>query len=314
MRNVGYSAGAILTADGCVSAVGTLASDDCCPIDVCNLDACNLMCAFIQLMPSGPLWDVPKARAMERYQNLPCAPVCAPDPGSCSSLVDYAVYSGYRLAELLRGPLWASIRESSPYTAVETIDSQLNVYGWTDCWESACRDQRLGPSPFECGVFEPGLDSCDANFSPIYVPTIPEPLNTAVKRGVLIAMHRLAMAPIKNLCGINWIIEPLGAYLRPKEGISADQCCTGLRWEICNISDTIEGVPSLSCSAEKIKRVKASFEMPTLAFNTATGRCEPVGPDMLMIWPAIMAAQCIAISLLPAKTCEVPISRCEGLN
>lgn len=314
VRTIGYSDTAILTADGCVSEVGALTSEGCCPIEPCMVDACTLMCSFVSLLPNGPLWDRAKVERMQRYANDPCGPACLPSPGECASVVDYAIYSGYQLDYLIKGPLWSALREASPETAVETLDSWLQMYGWVDSWESVCRDRRLGPSPFECGIIDPPLDACDANFSPIYVPEIPLQLDLAVKRGIVRALSRLQMSPIKNLCGINWVIEPLGAFLRPAEAVG--ECCTDVRWEICNLADTLESVPPKHCvSGQNTSQIQAWFPMQSLVFNPATGQCEPTGEATLHIWPGILAAQIIALSLMPtARDCSQFISRCPELG
>ena len=44
----------------------------------------------------------------------------------------------------------------------------------------------------------------------------------AVKRNIAIALTRANMGVIKNLCGINWVIEPLGAEIRA--GLSDAVC------------------------------------------------------------------------------------------
>ena len=318
MRNVGYIEGSLLTSDGCVAEIGVLSDSGCCPPDICNLDPCALMCSFIELLPNGPLWDRAKAQGMDLYRDVndPCAGTC--EPTRCSSLVDYAAYSGYRLHGLIQGALWAALRESDPYTAVDTIDSLLDFYGWENPWNTLCRDQRLGPSPLECQGWQPDLNNCDANFSPIYVPTVPADLERAVNRGIVLALSRLQMGPIKNLCGINWVIEPLGAELHPVISPPPDPehpCCSReLVWEICNRSQTIEALPSPTCTRGS-RQINAWFEIPELSFDTATGTCSPTGPGTIRLWPGIMAAQSIALSMLPSNgTCHQPIIRCETLD
>lgn len=315
MRYGPYSDTAILTADGCVDSIGELAGDACCPIEPCMVDACSLMCSFISLLPNGPLWDRAKAERMSRYESSPCGPACVPPPNDCASVVDYAIYSGYTLDYLIKGPLWSALREANPDTAVETLDSWLSMLGWDNAWDTLCRDPRLGPSPFECGVFEPSLEACDANFAPIHVPTVPPALDLAVKRGIVRALSRLQMSPIKNLCGINWIIEPLGAVLRPSS-LLPGVCCTDIRWEICSTGDTIEGVPPKHCANGVLSSpVQAWFPMQTLVYDNATGTCRPTGPDTLRIWPGVLAAQIIALSLMPtARNCSTFISRCIELG
>jgi hypothetical protein len=314
VRSIGYSGDAILTADGCITGTGEITQEGCCPIEPCNIDPCSLMCNFVQLLPNGPLWDRAKQERMVRYSQEPCGPACLPEISDCASVVDYAIYTGYQMNELIKGPLWSALREADPETAVETLDSWLQMYGWNDSWESLCRDKRLGPSPFECGVTDPPLDACDASFSPIYVPPIPAALDSAVKRGIVLALRRLQMSPIKSLCGINWIIEPLGAYLRPSDS-SANECCTGMVWQLCSLSDTIEETPPKHCVQERApRRIQAWFPMDRLSFNPTTGSCEPTGPGTVRIWPGILAAQIIALSLMPTRDCGVPIYRCLELG
>lgn len=314
MRTIAYSDTAILTADGCMAVIGELTSESCCPIEPCQIDPCSLMCNFIGLLPNGPLWDRAKTERMARYQQEPCGPACMPTITGCASVVDYAIYSGYQLDNLIKGPLWSALREANPATAVETLDSWLQMYGWTDSWESLCRDKRLGPSPFECTVVDPELATCDSSFSPIYVPPLPPALDNAVKRGIVLSLTRLRMQPIKNLCGINWIIEPLGAILRPSAA-ATDTCCNGMVWELCSISDTIEAVPAKHCvESQEIKLIPAFITIPSLVFNPATGTCEPTGTETIRIWPGILAAQIIALSLMPLRNCSPPIVRCPELG
>jgi hypothetical protein len=317
MHNSGYSGSDVLTADGCQSVVGELpaAANDCCPIDICNITSGNVMCSFVSLLPNGPLWDRAKEERMTRYYAGPCEPEPRCFSGVCASVVDYAIYSGYRLYYLMRGPLWASLRESSPYSAVETIDSYLSLYGWSNWWESVCRDPRLGPSPLDCDVLEPSINACDANFQPVYIPEIPEELSSAVNRAIAISLHRLQMAPIKNLCGINWVIEPLGAVLRVPPGPGyLDTCGKDMWWEICNLSDTIDSAVGLACNQQDTYPVRAYFEINALEFDTATGTCRATGNQKVRIWPALMAAQAIALSMMPARFCNQPIVRCENVN
>lgn len=310
----GYSGGEVLTADGCVQTVGALPDDAnyCCPIDICNITSGNVMCSFVSLLPNGPLWDRAKEERMTKYYAGPCEPEPRCFTGVCASVVDYAIYSGYRLYYLMRGPLWASLRESSPYSAVETIDSYLTLYGWENWWETLCRDPRLGPSTLDCVATNPDDGS---NFQPVYTPQIPEALNDAVKRAIAISMHRLQMSPIKNICGINWVIEPLGAVLRPPPGPGyLDPCGSEMFWELCNVSETIDSAVGLSCTQQEPYPIQAWFEINSLQFDAASGTCQATGPDKVKVWPALLAAQSIALSMLPAKYCKQPIVRCERVN
>lgn len=289
----------ILSADGCYPTVGELVdTQDCCPVDICNITSGDVMCSFVGLLPSGPLWDRAKEERMTRYYAGPCEPSPRCFTGVCASVVDYAIYSGYRLYYLLRGPLWSALRESSIYTAVETIDSTLELFGWDNWWESLCRDPRLGPSPLDCD-------------GAVYVPDVPDDLSAAVNRAIAIALTRLQMQPIKNLCGINWVLEPLGAVLRPPPGPGYLFPCGNMNWEVCTIGGAIDSAAGLACSNNDPHPIQAYFEIRAPQLNVATGACEPTGASTVKIWPALMAAQAIALSLLPARFCNQPISRCE---
>lgn len=314
-RNVIYSDGAILTADGCIDAIGEISGGACCPPDICNLDPCDLMCTMIGLLPNGPLWDRAKQERIARYQTDCYGGACDPNEPECSSLVDFAIYSGLRVYNLINDALWPAIRESNPATAVETLDSWLERFGWEGCFENACRDPRLGRgSPYEC----------DIPCSPLVIPNIPNDLLCAVKRGIVLALQRLQMQPIKNLCGINWVIAPLGAVLRPYQpectigGMTmieqADECCNGMRWELCNEGDMIEACPGLQCAEQREQRmVSAYIVSPRLEYNVQQDTCVATG-DPIRIFPGVLAAHCIALSMMPTGDCLPPIRRCPEME
>lgn len=194
---------------------GTIPADGCCPPSICNINPCALICAFVHALPSGPLWDRPKAEAIARYQGatLPCGPrVCDP---ACGSMVDHAIYTALRLYyDGLLGALAPAIREANPYTAFTTLDAWLERLGWRDCYDCACRNGAVpGLSPIEIwgpigtdGICE-GPVCCPQDYS--------EDLRCAVKRGTVIALHRLTLMPRRTVDAINWVIAPLGAVLEP---------------------------------------------------------------------------------------------------
>lgn len=196
---------------------GTIPADGCCPPSICNINPCGLVCAFVHALPSGPLWDRQKAEAIARYQGttLPAecgARVCEP---ACGSMVDHAIYTAIRLYyHGLVGALATALREANPYTAVDTIDAWLERLGWRDCYDCACRDGAVpGLSPIEIwgpigteGICE-GPICCPQEYS--------EDLRCAVKRGTVIALHRLTLMPRRTVDAINWVIAPLGARLDP---------------------------------------------------------------------------------------------------
>lgn len=308
----------VLTADGCIDAalVTGLAEDCACPRPLCDLNVCSLMCNFVQLLPNGPLWDRAKGEALRHFQNNDCFGTYCYTDDECGSLVDFAVYTGRRFHNLVMDSLWPALREANPLTAYETLDSWLDRLGWQDCWASACRDKRLGTtSPYET----------EGLCAPLYCPpTIPDDLACAVKRGIVLSLIRLQMRPVATLCGINWVIEPLGAVLTPlietceNEGFTTKtelHCCTGARFELNPIaSQDIQGCTKYNCG-EIASRIPAWFEEtdPVVCPGDPTPECTIPLNEREVIWPGVMAAQCIALSMLPVDDCEltVPIVRGE---
>lgn len=281
------------TADGC-QETADLATVDCCPPPLCGDELCGTFCAFIGILPSGPMWDYWKRRATSFFQSNPENPlVCEPlmDP-ACPSIVQHAIYTVLKLRDLIHNALYPALRESDPTTAEVTLDDWLERFHWEDCYRQHCRSVILGAiTAYEvhgpCG--------------PIYceVP-IPEALNNAVKRGVVIALTRANMGVIKNLCGINWIIEPLGAEVLavpvaecpdPFADEPCDSECCTLHFNIQNKGATIQGVLETPvCEAGLVRpNIQAYLDTP----------CDmPAGlPEV--IWPGVIAAECIVRSLLP---------------
>lgn len=200
-----------------VATVGVLAPDGCCVPPLCNLDPCALVCNFVQALPTGPLWDRPKAETISRYHAIAgigsCAPV--PCPSSCATIVDHAVYTALRLYDGLLGALHPAIREASPYTAHDTLDEWLARLGWRDCYDCACRDGAVaGLSPIE--IWGPIANSDGLCEGPICCPQeYSLDLQCAVKRGTVIALHRLSLMPRRTVAAINFVLAPLGAALEP---------------------------------------------------------------------------------------------------
>lgn len=308
-----------LTADGCI-ATNLIGSFDpsCCPPSLCDLNPCGIMCNFIQLLPNGPLWDRYKMEAMDYFRSTDCnGGYCRGDDSECSSLVDYAIYSGRRFYDLVMTALWPAIREGNPATSVTTIKSQLEALGWEDCWASSCRNTKLGAlSPYEC----------EGQCGPVYLkPTIPADLECAVNRGILLALKRLEMRPIQNLCGINWILEPLGAFIRPYRpqcqigeftvdtGLPEEDCCEGAIFEICMIDGRIEQCPDLYCTnSQKLERIDACYTQGYTAAQKRAAGCIDPSPTVTVICPGLLAAHCIALSYLPINACDliIPIVPC----
>lgn len=332
----------ILTADGCVDdrEVAQLAASNCCLRSLCDLNACAMMCIFVKLLPNGPLWDRAKSVALERFSAPTCDAngqtlYCDPNPDDeCRTMVDFAAYTGYRFYHLLLEALWPALRESNPATAVTTQQEWLDRLGWEDCFNNACRSNLLGPlTPFEQ---EPAADS-DTCVPTFIGSDVPADLQCAVNRGIILALKRLQMSPIPNLCGINWVIEPLGAVLTPYRVLErANDCekCTNFsgdirdpcnipadaqfypvaeRFEICKTSETIEACQGELCSDQVPQSIQAWYITEVENCLDARDTCHiPDDQNFMKVYPGVLAAQCIALSMLPTDLCvsQPPIVRC----
>ena len=132
-----------------------------------------------------------------------------------------------------------------------------------------------------------------------------------MKRNVAIALTRANMGIIRNLCGINWIIEPLGARLYPvypptapappTEKCDPSVCVEGVAFEVCQTGDWMYGCPSEDvCSTlEPLPKVQAFYDR---------GCDRPAGLPQI-IWPGVLAASCLVRSMMP-PTCPSTISEC----
>ena len=288
----------MLSADGCVE-VFVPEEEGCCPPPLCGNDLCCTFVAFMNLLPSGPLWDYWKAAAIDYFQRNPEDPGECPliqDP-QCPSLVLHSIYTVLKLRHVVHGALWPALRESNPFTAVTTLDNHLAILQWEDCYAQHCRSVLLGEiTPYEiwtsCGPL-----FCDPNFT--------KDLADAVKKGIVAALTRANMGIIKNLCGLNWVIEPLGSALRPVHASPsgnpcAPQCVENPQFELYLIQDWLEGAGSGDV---------CETQLPPVHIPAAWDRAcnKPAGlPDI--IYPGMLAAECIVRSMMP-PTCPTNITR-----
>ena len=115
-----------LGADGCVETNG-FTTVDCCPPPLCGNDLYGTFCAFISILPSGPMWDYWKNKATSYFQANPEDPlVCEPLLGpTCPSIVQHAIYTVLKLRDLIQNALYPAFRESDPTTAEVTLDDWL---------------------------------------------------------------------------------------------------------------------------------------------------------------------------------------------
>lgn len=274
-----------------LSGYGQLEGDGCCPKDICEVSIDGLACNFVSLLPNGPLWD----RSKQQYISGGGALLNE----NCTSLVNYAAFTGKQLGWIIHQKLWPAIRESSPETAVTTLDEWLDRLGWVDCY-GLCRDPGLTKlSPFEvqgpCGPVY-----CEIDY--------PDCTHLAVKSALVRSLSRIRLGLIPNLDAINFVIEPLGAEVIPAE-ISGDLTPVCERDKIClKLRKTRDQliVPQLECTKERV--YCDAFIDP--------GCDAPAGLPRF-IWPAILAAECILRSILPLhkrciieQSCEYP----EGQN
>ena len=292
----------ILGADGCVPFM-VPEEDGCCPPPLCGNDLCCTFVAFFNLLPSGPMWDYWKAAAISYFERNENADECplVKDP-DCPSLILHAIYTVLRLRNVVHNALWPAFRESNPATAVTTLDAHLARLHWEDCYRQHCRSVLLGElTPYEIWT-ECGPVFCEVDFPP--------ELEAAVKKGIVTALTRANMGVIKNLCTLNWIIEPLGAKIVPIYPPSApdqslpDECdpydSSNVAFQIIHSQDWLEGVGSGDiCELNQPPdRVPGMWDR---ACNKPAGL-----PDQ--IWPGVLAAECIVRSMMPSN-CPANITR-----
>lgn len=130
--------------DGYVDAA-VIEPDNCCPPTLCSISEQSLRCNFVNLLPSGPMWDSIKCQFLEERKDA-------------TSMASVAAFIASILFDAIQNSLWPSIRESNPATAVDTLDQWLEKYQWRDCY-GLCRNRQLTIlSPFEvmgvCGPID----------------------------------------------------------------------------------------------------------------------------------------------------------------
>lgn len=254
----------------------------CCPPSVCEVTPQSLVCNFINLLPSGPLWDEAK------FAGTTCPTWCdtgCPDD-QCGSMVSYAAFIGRRLHSAIADTLWPSLRESSPYTAYDTLDEWLERYAWRDCYMGTCRLATLGEqTPYEI-LGECGVTFCPPDFAP--------ELELLYKRGVVIALHRMRMRPARNLAAINFILESLYSELVPDPNFNpfepgAKQCLV-----LQPTADYAEAVLPTPCPRTDQTESDAN-KMVKLYATPGNGVCAGAPPR---VYPLTLAAHCIVLSLM----------------
>jgi hypothetical protein len=309
--------GYALTADGC-QPVAVIDDPACCPPPLCGNDLCCTFVAFFNLLPSGPLWDFWKAKAISYFQHNPnpdpmqCPLINDPD---CPSLVLHAIYCVLKLKAVVHDALWPALRESNPATAVTTLDYWVTQLQWEDCYAQHCRSLLLGTlTPYEI----------NSDCGPLFCPADIDPkLLDAVKHGVLKALSRLQMGVIKNLCGLNWVIAPLNTEIVVKQPQSPNPplppepdlnqcqgyCAEPISFVVQPISDKLDAVGN----GELCETQMPPEQIPAY-YDWGCMTDLPMGLPY-QIWPGVLAAECIVRSLMPV-TCPTNIIRhdCDKFN
>lgn len=241
--------------------------------EICQIDECELQRSFIALLPDGPLWDRDKFEAA-------CGDPCI-NTSRAPSMALYAAYTGSRLYDLVSNVLWPVLRESSPETAVDTLDDWLIRVGWDGCLNN--RDFCCAPEPNPGTLITISGEDGFVHDHPAYTPEF----RGAIRRAIIRSVWRMRTGGIRNLEYINWVLEPLGARVIEDPNIPEGQCNCGdssYCLIVVRLSDFIEGVPSANCGSEPSELVPAEVDG---------------------VWPTLWAAQMIALSLaLPnCSTC-----------
>lgn len=294
-------AGQTLTAgvDGRVPANTELNGDFCCFDPVCQpSDA--VVCSFIDLLPSGQLWDEQKARAASAVTNGTEADL------PCPSLASYAVYTARVLQSHVSGALVQSVREADPCTAVDTLDDWLDRLDWVDCYNNSCRSKLSAQtSPYE---------TFDAECSATYFvpPVLPADFELAMKHAILVSLTRMQRGVIKNIDGLNWIIAPLFAELSATQPYpqvvqdyidGVDTTGTGCFCEYTNltlspIGTTLPEAPTAATFCNLEARATVGAEIP---YTDGDG-------NTVNIFPNVIAAECIVRAVL-GRNCPNIITR-----
>lgn len=287
-------------ADGIVPASAVRYNDGCCPDPLC-VPFCTTACAFVDLLPTGPMWDRQKTDAIAMLTE--CGG--GADPNACPSMANYAIYGAAVLHDMLENILQPTLREANPRTASATLDDWLDRYGWQDCFRSSCRSDYLAIlSPYE------RLNDCGS----YYCPTdYSDEFECAMKHAILLSLVRMQRGVIKNLDGINWVIEPLGARVSPMrpwpedvQAFLAGSCetdgapcfCDEVTLQICPTVQELPGCPDNTCGPNTAVPVSASQWY------------ECGGEPPVLLYPAVIAAECIVRAMLPRK-CPNILFQCQ---
>lgn len=276
---------ATLGVDG-YQLVGTVESDfACCAPKLCDMDPCSIACSMVNLLPRGPLWDKAKAQAMDRYQRTCGEITCEPAIDGCTSMAAHAVYSGFRLYDMLMLTLFPALRESNPLTACTSMDDWLERLGWSDCFRGACRDPQFREiTPYD------NVQTCLPTFCERAVD--PPKLAAAVKHGIIVALWRARLGFIKNVDGFNWILAPLGVAVDTLQQTTNPPCPL-----VVTLKPIASTLPCWQCTNCLSNPEQGQCTVPA-SFTVDDQTCNVPEGETVTIWPGLLAAECIVRSYL----------------
>lgn len=262
--------------------VARLSDAACCPPTICEIDLCALACSFVHDLPSGPLWDRAKMKALNALQ---CGQPACDDP-ECGHIVLHAIYSAHKLRALLLSGVWPQLREANPATAYDTLDDWLERLGWEDCFKCACgcvdADGGQTLPPFQL-LMPDGRTICCPDEAPAE-------LTRAVKKGIVLALWRLRLGIVPTLDAINFVISSLGAELVPDTQTDPTPCCRP-QFIIRPTADTLPCATLEPCPRPRELPPPCTVQAYWLLTCNGDG-------DNRRIYPGVLAAECIVRSIL----------------
>jgi len=294
---------------------GTIASGVIDPDGCCNDPFCTgatvaeaqiaTACGVLDLLPSGPMWDRQKIEVREALVANGGFPDGTADIFPCPSMAVYAAYLAQVKYDYIHEILGVTVRESQEHTAVDELDDWLERYNWIDCFRNNCTGTYISMfSPYRSAGASGCGSYCATNF--------PADFECALKHAILQSLKRLRRGVIKNLDGINWVIEPLGAELTtpaayPTEvqdwldnGCPSDcgpdnDCppcwCDQVQLELKENVTELPGCPTADSFCDR------TLPPPVPAVQDYTCADDLV-PVTIQIYPGVVAAECIIRSML----------------
>lgn len=268
-KDPNFNRRAIVGIDG--SATQAFGEAECCPPSLCNIDPCGFICAFMEYMPRGPMWDFWKRYRASQMRNLGnlCTTQSCQDNNLCLTVIDHAIYTAKKLLEVLQNPLQTAIWEANPITAFNTRQYWLDSFGWEDCFEGPAVSKKLGfPTPYQavCNNLLQ-LDPCsfsttNSQMSPEINAPNPDQPNCSTD----IAANQMSPAiPVVNINPIIDISTQVKAACPPN-------LLLALQWGILRslVKLSVGIIPNLESINDVLAPLGAGI---TISFNDMSGDC-----------------------------------------